>query len=111
MSMEGMQKINKEKLSTLERVRARLKNSPEKNEIRESIRKIASGVERISNLMEEKGMSKLNLAYSLLQGGFGHKFVQDYLDNGSFVFFDEKGEHFDEIKFDKILKFINNFNF
>ncbi|MEZ4113956.1 MAG: hypothetical protein R3B65_00615 [Candidatus Paceibacterota bacterium] len=56
----------------MERVRLVLKTA-QKNEIRESIRKIASGVERISNLMEEKGMSKLNLAYSLLHG-FGHKF-------------------------------------
>lgn len=97
--------------SVISRVKERLLNNPEHGKIKESIRKISEGVLSISAKMEDKDMTKPHMGYALLQAGFGHKFVQDYLDSGVFLFFDEKGEVFDEDGFQKIMQTIENFEF
>ncbi|MDQ5901420.1 MAG: hypothetical protein QG580_135 [Patescibacteria group bacterium] len=63
----------------------------------------------ISDSMDQSLMTETHLAYALLQKGYGHRFVQEYLTNGSYAFFDKNGEPIDDI--DKIYEIIKNFNY
>lgn len=93
-------------------VTERLRNRAMQNEkARESVKNIAEGVQNILEKMENNGMNELHMGYALLQAGFGHKFVQDYLKNGAFTFFCDDGDVFDKVGFEKIMKIIENFDF
>ncbi len=94
--------------SITERLRSR---AAQNEKSRESVKKIAEGVQNILEQMENNGMNELHMGYALIQAGFGHKFVQDYLKNGAFMFFVDNGDVFDKVGFEKIMKIIENFDF
>lgn len=107
MNMESL--LNKKpELSIAERLRNR---AMQDEKARESVKKIAEGVQNILAKIEDKGMNELHMGYALLQAGFGHKFVQDYLKNGAFTFFCDNGDVFDKVGFEKVMKIIENFDF
>lgn len=58
---------------------------------KEAVKNIAQNVEKISSLMQDQMMTEPHMAYALLEAGMGHAFVQEYLNGGAFVFFDEHG--------------------
>lgn len=66
-------------------------------------------MQKISGFMDEQMMTEPHLAYALLQKGYGHGFVQEYLTNGNYAFFDKNGEPINDI--DNIYEIIKNFNY
>lgn len=95
---------NKDDLDVYERLRDRIGS-----EVKEGVRKQGEIMHYISDLMDQSLMTETHLAYALLQKGYGHRFVQEYLTNGNYAFFGKNGEPIDDI--DKIYEIIKNFNY